>query len=65
MSVIPASSVYGKYPLRKVNKSLSVSMSPTVRRKVVIRDDLKAGGTLVKKMEVVLTPEGPKVNLIR
>ncbi len=46
-------------------KSLSVSMQKSVRQKAKIRDDLKAGGTLVKKFEAKLTKDGIKINLIK
>ena len=55
---VPETVVYDK-------KHFSVSMQQQVRMKVKIRDDLKAGGTLVKKFEAQLTEEGIKINLIR
>ena len=61
-------SVYNNVPrisIKKNQKSLSVNMKPVVRIKAKIPDDLKAGGTFVKKMRVVITKDGPKVNLIR
>ena len=53
-----------RVPTKKFGKSLSVSMEPVVRTKAKIPDELKAGGTFVKKMQVVMTKDGPKVNLI-
>ncbi len=61
-------SVYNNVPRisrKKVQKSLSISMKPVVRIKAKIPDDLKAGGTFVKKMRVIITKDGPKVILIR
>lgn len=46
-------------------RSFSVSMQPQITMKAKIRDDLKAGGTFVKGMEVVLEKGGPRVNLVR
>lgn len=61
-------SVYNNVPRisrKKVQKYLSISMKPVVRIKAKIPDDLKAGGTFVKKMRVIITKDGPKVILIR
>ena len=46
-------------------KSQSVSMQQPVRMRVKIPDNLKAGGTFVKKIEVVVEKGGFRVNLIR
>ena len=46
-------------------KSHSVSMQPAITMKAKIRDDLKAGGTFVKKVEVIIEKGGPRVNLVR
>jgi len=54
-----------RVPMKKVRKSLSVNMEQVVRIKAKIPDELKAGGTFVKKMGVVMTKDGPRVNLIR
>jgi len=61
-------SVYNNVPgisRKKAHESLSISMKPVLRMNAKIPDDLKAGGTFVKKMRVVITKDGPKVNLIR
>ena len=46
-------------------KSLSVSGQPQVKMKAIIKDNLKAGGTMVKEVNAVLTPKGIQVNIIR
>ena len=61
-------SLYSSVPKASVGrfkKSIYASPEPSVRLKVKIPEELKAGGTLIKKMEVVITSEGPKVNLVR
>lgn len=45
-------------------KTSLINSQQTTKMKVEIRDDLKAGGTFVKKMEVVITKDGPVINLI-
>ena len=46
-------------------KSQSVSMQQPVRMRAKIPDNLKAGGTFVKKVEVVIEKGGFRVNLVR
>ena len=48
-----------------ISKTPLINSQQTTKMKAKIRDDLKAGGTFVKKMEVVITKDGPRINLIR
>ena len=65
LSISMKSQVREKASVLNYQKSLSISMQQSVRQKVKIRDDLKGGGTLVKKFEAELTKDGIKVNLIK
>ena len=63
-----ATNSYSKIPQsfsRNYKKSHSVSMQQQVKMKAIIPDHLKAGGTWVKKMEVVAEKGGFRVNLVR
>ncbi|MCK4966190.1 hypothetical protein KAS50_04120 [bacterium] len=46
-------------------KSQSVGMQQPVRTRAKIPDDLKAGSTFVKKVEVVVEKGGFRINLVR
>ncbi len=48
-----------------ISKLNLVNGQQPTKIKVKIRNDLKAGGTFVKKMEVVITKDGPRINLVR
>ena len=58
-------SISSSTSLRIPQKSIAASMQPQISMKAKIRDDLKAGGTLVKKFNAVLTETGIKINLVR
>jgi len=65
LSSSPEPRVREKASVLNYQKSLSTSMQPPVRQKARIHDDLKAGGTLVKKFGAELTKDGIKINLVR
>lgn len=54
------------YALGSSNDRLELSLNPGGLLKMQIRipEEAKAGGTMVQKWQVSMTPEGPKVDLI-